>query len=234
MKITIPFLSAALWATSLAAADSNPKEALLSAAKNLADKPNYSWKTTVEVPGDPTGTIEGKAEKDGAAVLALARGEQAFDGVVKGAKGAVKTEEGWKSLTEAAAEDSGQSGATRFVARLLQNLKAPPDEVAELAAKIKDLKAADGVYTGVLAGETVKELLLFRTRSAGNGPEVSGAKGSAKFWLKDGSLSKYELVLQGTVSMNGNDREVNRTHTTEIKDVGTTRVSVPDEAAKRL
>ncbi len=234
MKRNLVFVTTILWASALVAADSNPKEALLSASKNLAGKANYSWKTTVEVPGDPTGTIEGKAEKDGAMVLALARGDQAFDGVLKGDKGAVKSDEGWKSLTEATAQDSGQSGAVRFVARLLQSFKAPPAEVPDLVEKTKDLKLAEGVYAGTLTEAAVKELLMFRVRMGGNDPEVSGAKGSVKFWLKDGALSKYELKLQGTISYNGNDREVNRTHLTEIKDIGTTKVVVPEEAAKKL
>jgi len=64
--------------------------------------------------------------------------------------------------------------------------------------------------------------------------EVNGAKGSIKFWVKDGLLSKYEYQVHGTFSFNGTDREINRTHTTEIREVGTTKVSVPDEAVKKL
>jgi len=44
----------------------------------------------------------------------------------------------------------------------------------------------------MLSEETVKELLMYRARGGGgNSPEVNGAKGSVKFWVKDGSLSKY-------------------------------------------
>ena len=77
-------------------------------------------------------------------------------------------------------------------------------------------------------------MLTFGGRGGSNAPEVSGAKGSAKFWVKDGMLSKFEFNVQGTVSFNGNDREVNRTTTIEIKDVGSTKVSVPEEAARKL
>jgi hypothetical protein len=231
MKSTLLLVTAAFWVNYLIAAE--PRQALLTAAKNLADKPNFSWKLTVEGPTERTGTIDGKAEKDGPIFLSLARGDQGFDGVLKGGKGAIKTEEGWKSLTEVA-QESGRSGPAQFVAQLLQNFKTPPDEVADVASKTKELAFADGVYTGTLTEEAAKELLMYRTRPGPNGPQLSSVQGSAKFWLKDGVLSKYEFTLRGTVSSNGNERELNRTQITEIKDIGTTKVNIPEEAAKKL
>jgi hypothetical protein len=231
MKKIPLFITAALWTSCLLAAD--PRQALLIAAKNLADKPNYSWKLTVEGPNERPGTIDGKVEKDGPMFLSLARGDQSFDGVLKGGKGAIKTEEGWKSLAEAT-QQSNRSGPSQFVARLLQNFKAPADEVADVASKTKDLAFTDGIYAGALTEEATKELLMYRTRPDANGPQLTGVQGSAKFWLKDGVLSKYEFTLHGTMTSNGNERELNRTQTTEIKEVGTTKVTVPDEAAKKL
>ena len=40
--------------------------------------------------------------------------------------------------------------------------------------------------------------------------------------------------MQGKVSFNGNDRDVDRTTTVEIKDIGSTKVQVPDDAKKKL
>jgi hypothetical protein len=40
--------------------------------------------------------------------------------------------------------------------------------------------------------------------------------------------------VQGTVSFNGNDRDVDRTTTVEIKDVDTTKIQVSDDAKKKL
>jgi len=62
----------------------------------------------------------------------------------------------------------------------------------------------------------------------------SNAKGSVKFWVKDGALTKFQYKVTGSVSFNGNDRDVDRTTTIEIKDVGTTKVNVPDQAKKKL
>ena len=93
---------------------------------------------------------------------------------------------------------------------------------------------SDGVYSGDLTSAGAKQLMTFRMRGGGNGPEVSDAKGSAKFWVKDGVLSKYQYNVKGTVSFNGNDRDVDRTTTVEIKDLGSTKVTVPEEAQKKL
>ena len=234
MKNTLLFLTVAVWANCLAAADPIPREALLIATKALADKPSYTWKLAVEAPNEPAGTINGKAERNGPVVLTLARGDQSFDGVFKGGKGAIKTEEGWKPLAEAAETSRSGPGPSQFVARLLMNFKLPHDEVAEVASKTKDLALADGVYSGALTEEAASDLIMYRTRPGANGPQLSQVQGSAKFWLKDGLVSKYEFNLRATMSANGNERELNRTYTTEIKDIGTTKVVVPEEAAKKL
>ena len=97
---------------------------------------------------------------------------------------------------------------------------------AELAAATKELKKDGDVYSGDLTEEGAKAQFRIGT--------VSNPKGSVKFWLKDGALSKYEYKVKGTVSFNGNDREVDRTTTVEIKGVGTTRVEVPEDAKKKL
>ena len=222
-----------LLASSLLAADSNPQDAVKDAAKSLGAKDNYSWKTTIEFGGNEVGSIQGKTEKGGATFLAMSRGDNGMDAVLKGGKALLKVDEGWKSAAQIA-EDNDQQGAPRMVARMLQTFKAPAEEAADLAGKAKELKSADGAYSGELTTDAVKELLRFGRRSGGTPPEVSGAKGSVKFWLKDGALAKYEYTAQGTVTFNGNDRDVDRKNTVEIKDVGTTKVTVPEEAAKKL
>ncbi len=55
-----------------------------------------------------------------------------------------------------------------------------------------------------------------------------------KFWVKDNLLAKYEIKVKGTVNFNGNERKVDRTTTTEIKDVGATKLEVPEEAKKKM
>jgi hypothetical protein len=227
----------ALVAGSLLAAE--PKDDIQKAAKALGDKSNYSWKSTVEAGGGGGrfgGPTTGKTEKGGATHLVMTRGENTTEAYLQDGKGAVKLEEGWKSLAEAGEGDGGggQFNRGRFIARLLQNYKLPDAQAADLAGKSKDLKNADGAITGTLTEAAAKELLTFGGRGGGDGPSISNPKGSVKFWLSDGQLTKYEFRVQGSVSFNGNDREVDRTTTVEIKDIGSTKVTVPEEAKKKL
>ena len=63
--------------------------------------------------------------------------------------------------------------------------------------------------------------------------DTSGLKGSAKFWVTDGVLSKYENSIEGEApGFNGQEMDMTRTTTVEIKDIGTTKVEVPAEAKK--
>lgn len=219
-------------AASLSAADSDPKKDVENAAKALAAKPNYAWTTSIEWGGQNAGTVEGKAEKTGATTLTLSRGDNSMEAVLKQGKGAIKTDEGWKTLTEAASEN-GQ-GAARMVARILQRFQPPAAEAADILGKMQSVKDAEGIYSGDLTEEGAKSLMRFGSRSDSEGPKVSGAKGSARFWLKDGLLAKYEFSLEGKVTMNGEERDAARKHTIEIKNVGATKVSVPEEATKKL
>lgn len=236
MKTNILFGTMILLAGSLIAADSSPKDDIKSAAKKLADKNNYSWKTTVEAAGGGggrgrPGPTEGKTEKDGVTFLSFTRGDNTIDAVLKGGKGAVKTADGWKSLSEAAEGEAGQGNPGRAIARMLPNFKAPAAQAEDLASKVKELKKTDDTYAGDLTEEGVKELLTRGPRpGGGDAPTVSDAKGSVKFWVKDGVLSKYEFKVQGKV----NDRDVDRTSTVEIKDVGSTKVEVPEGAKNKL
>ncbi len=221
-------------ATSLFAADASPKDDVAAAAKKLGDKANYSWKTTVAVPEGSRfrpGPTDGKTEKDGVTHLKLSFGENTTEAFIKGDKAAATSPDGgWQSL----ADLDNAEGPARFMAGMLRNFKAPAAQAAELATDTKELKADGEAIGGDLGEDRAKTLLTFRPRGGGDGPTVSNAKGSVKFWIKDGVLAKYEFKVSGKVSFNGNDRDVERTTTTEIKDVGSTKVEVPEEAKKKL
>ena len=225
--------AATLLALSLIAADSDPKDEVSGAAKKLAEKDNYSWRLTVVVPeGAPfrPGPTEGKTEKDGYTLLTVSMGDNTTRAVLKGGK-AVATNPGgdWQTLSEL----ENSEGPTRFIAIRLRTFKAPAEQAADIGAGAKDLKKNGDTFTGDLSEECAKKLLTFRP-SQGEGPTVSNASGSVKFWLKDGVLSKYEIKVKGTVSFNGNEFDNDRTTTVEIKDVGSTKVEVPAEAKKKL
>ncbi len=234
MKRNVLFGTLALLAGSLLAADSSPKDDITHAARKLADADNYAWKSTVENAGGGGrfgGPTEGKTEKGGVTSLVMTRGDNTIEAYLKGDQGALKTQDGWQSLADAGNE---QQGPARFLARMLRNYKTPAAQAEDLATKAKELKQDGDVYASELTEAGAKSLLTFGGRGGGNGPEVSNAKGSVKFWVKDGVLSKYEFRVQGTVSFNGNDRDVDRTTTVQIKEVGSTKVDVPDEAKKKM
>jgi hypothetical protein len=235
MKRTILFSAMALLSGSLLAADSNPKDDITTAAKKLAEKANYSWTTTVVVPEGSRfrpGPTEGKTEKDGYTCLSLSFGDNKTQAVLKGDKAAFTDREGeWQS----AADQDNSQGPGRFLGRMVRSFKTPAVQASDLVTATKELKKEGDMYVGDLAEDGVKTLLTFRPRGGGGeGPTVSNPKGSVKFWLKGGALSKYEFKVQGKVDFNGNEMDVDRTTTVEMKDVGTTKVDVPAEAKKKL
>ena len=71
-------------------------------------------------------------------------------------------------------------------------------------------------------------------RGGDNAPEITGQKGTAKFWVKDGVLSKYQYSVQGEREFNGEERDLDRTPTVEFKDVGMTKLEIPEAAKKKL
>ncbi len=226
MKTHVLFSAIILLAGSLIAADSSPKDDIIAAAKKLGGQSNYSWRTTVVVPETAQfkpGPTEGQTEKDGFTHLTLSFGDNTTQAVIKGDKAAVTNPEGgWQAL----ADLDNAEGPGRFLGRIIRNFKVPSAQAAELVTAAKELKKEGDAYSGELTEEGAKAQFRFGT--------VSNPKGSVKFWVKDGALTKFEIKVTGKVDFNGNEFDVDRTSTVEVKDVGTTKVSVPEEAKKKL
>ncbi len=235
MKQIIVLSLVGMVANILCAADSSLQEKVTKAATSVGDKMNYSWaSSTLEADGSPgrLGTIEGKAEKGGVTCLSFSVGGLPVEVCMKGEKGAAKALEGWQTFDEIA-----QAGGTAAaVVRYLRSYKAPVAETATLAGKAKELKEVDGAITGELKEDAVKEMLLFgtRQREGQEPPKTTDLKGSVKFWLKDGALNKFEIKVAGKVTTGERETDINRTTTVEIKDVGTTKMDVPDGAKAKL
>jgi hypothetical protein len=256
MKRNILVTAILLAAGSLLAAEA--KDELAGAAKKLADASNYSWTTTVTNAGGRGGggggggrrggfggpgaqNIQGKIEKGGYIVLTFGAGENTMQGVVKGDKGALQTPDGWQALAELTADNGGGGGGGggrgrgMMMARRLQNTKGPAVDVTTLLGKVKSVTKSEDGYAAELTEEGAKSLLTFGPgRGGGNGPEIDNPKATAKFWVKDGVLAKYETHATGTMTFNGNEINRDTTTTVEIKNVGNTKVEVPNEAKKKL
>ncbi len=231
MKTNILIGLAVLTAGAVIAAEPSSKDTLTAAAKKLGDQPNYTWRTTVGVPQDAQfrpGPTDGKTEKGGYTLITMSFFDNPIQIARKGDKVVYTDQDGnWQTLTEG---ESGE-GPGQFMAMMVRNLKNPAEEAAELASYAKELKKDGDAYVSDLTDEGAKKMQTF---AGGVGPTVSNAKGSVKFWLKDGALTKYEFKLKGTLNFNGNDFDNDRTTTVEIKDVGTTKLNVPEAATKKL
>jgi hypothetical protein len=231
MKRCIAIVGLTALAGSLLAAES-AKEEITAAAKKLGEK-SYSWKTTVVVPESAQfkpGPTEGKTEKDVTCVKMSFR-DNTTELVKKGDKVAFTNPDGdWQTP----ADVENDQGPGRFMGAMARNFKAPAAQAAEIAEAVKELKKEGDVYAGDLTEQGAKDLMRFRRGGGNGGPTVNDAKGSAKFWVKDGVLSKYEFKLTGSMDFNGNNIDVDRATTVEIKDVGNTKVEVPEGAKKKL
>jgi hypothetical protein len=236
MKTLSAFSALILVAGSIAAAE--PKDEVQNAAKALGEKNSYSWKTTVNNLVQSRfrqGPTEGKTEKGGFTKIAMSFGDNSVEAVIKGEKGAIKTQNGWQSLTEAT-ENSDQQNAGRFFARSLLAFKTPAEQAADLATKTYGISKSGDVYSGDLNQEAIKQLMSFGRRPStatdAKTPEpmLRDTAGTVKFWIKDGVLTKFEYAVKGFVSFGGSERSVDRATTVEISDVDSTKVDVPEEA----
>lgn len=264
MKTTIALLLTTLFTAPLLAADATDE--IKAAALKLADQPNYSWsaKTDSATPagggqgggqggqrgggrfGGGGSPPEGKTEKGGFTVLTFKMGENTTEAVRKGDKVAIKEGDEWKTaeeLSEAAeGAEGGRGNRSQFMVRRVQQVKLPATEAQDWIGRVKAVKKDGDAYVGELTAEAIKEMYTFRGRPGGQGgggdnaPVTTGLKGTAKFWVKDGVLAKYESHVEGKMTGGRQNREteVNRKTTVEIKDVGTTMVNVPAEAKKKL
>lgn len=214
-----------------------PQDDLKAAAQKLSDASSYSWKTTIEAGGNNRGgPSEGKTEKDGYTMVTMTRGDNTSVGLRKGEKMVVKTEDGWKTQEELASGGGRNPG--RFIGMATRNL--PAKTVEDLAAEVTALTTTPDGFAGQLTEDGAKKAMTFGGGRRGgananaNAPTISDAKGDVKFMTKDGVLTGYELHVTGKMTINGNDRDIDRTTKVTISDVGSTKVEVPDDAKKKI
>ena len=173
MKKNILFGALLFAAGSLLAADSTPKDDVTAAAKKLADT-SYSWKMTMDLGPNSQftpGPTEGKAEKDGTIWLSSTFQDNTSIGIAKDKKVVVKTDEGWKTADELGGGGGGGGGFNpgTFMARRMQNLKAPASEIEDIVSKSGELKKDGDVISGDLTKEQAEAMLTFGRRGGAGG-----------------------------------------------------------------
>jgi hypothetical protein len=224
-----------LLAPTLFAAESDLQAKVANATKQLGDKPNYSWTTAIRE-GD-TNAVEhppvlGKTDKSGLIYLRTMTGATATEVYMNGQKGTASGTAGWRTFDEIAKPGGFAAGLVHYV----RSWKAPVDEVTALLGKVKDVKEVEGVLSGELKEDAVKELLEFSapTFQGQEPPKIADPKGSVKFWIQDGMLKKYEIRVQGRVVRGEQESPAIRTTLVEIKSIGTTKLEVPEEAKQKM
>ena len=226
-------LAVLLAAGAVVAAETSPIDTVNSALKSLKAAPNYAWKASIEIPNAPftPGPVKGSTEQGGYSMVSQDFNDNTTEVVFKGDKAAVKGEDGWQNVDEA-------QGPGAMMAGWLTANGTAADEAGKLIKGVKELKSSgDNLFTGELTPEAAKELMTFKARGGQQAPAPpKDAKGSVKFWVKDGVLTKFESHLQGKVSF-GQDQDeqpFETTRTVEIQNAGTTKVDVPADAKKKL
>ena len=236
MKI-ISTIALSLLAASLSSAgETNSNDEARTAVSKLKEQPNYSWVSTLEMVDMPF-TPEpqhGKTEKDGVSIVTQDFNGETTKAAFKGGKVVVFFDGEWQSVSNPDSDDFMDRAA--MTARFLAGSGTAAKQAEELLGMTQTLKAGDdGVLAGDLTEKGVQDLLSFGPRR-GNAPGAKNAKGSAKFWLKDGALVKFQSHIQGRIPFGPEqeERDMDITRTVEIKDVGKTKVEVPEEAKKKL
>lgn len=245
--------TAAFLCSSLTLSLADSKEEVTSAVKKLSEKANYSWTSTSKRPGDDGNSDDGRRRfrggptngktADGVVHLKMTFGDRSSETLIKGESVATKRDDSWVSAADRDREPSGdgQRRGRGGSARMYANYKAPAAQIEELLGKVTEIKTDGDVYVGKLSDEGAASMLSFGRggrRGGGDGggdrPAPEGVSASVKFWVKDGVLAKYETSVKGSISFNGNERDLSRVTTVELKDVGSTKIELSDEAKKAL
>ena len=108
----------------------------------------------------------------------------------------------------------------------------PHEELAIVVSSFTHMDVAGEIVTGTLS-ELGAALLLVRAEQ--NDVEPLASAGEFKLWLERGVVVKYQLKLEGIVAV-GEWRKVavHVNATTTLRDIGKTRIAVPDEAREKL
>jgi hypothetical protein len=246
MKMWIPLLAGPLSTALLApGAPGDEKEALQAAVHRLAELGNYSWRVSLNRAEESAelaeralfGAAEGSQEKEGLARIRT-QDPTPLEVLLKGGKMAVRIEDAWMSERELEGEGRHRSRGTAAFVRSLKGVLRPAAEAQELLKHAKELKSAsEGYFFCTLSPESAKELLHRSLKTIGRPPRISDAGGQLSFWVRDGSLAKYEVRLHGDVTFDASGAplfKANQTRMVELTALGTTKVEIPEEAMKKL
>jgi len=233
------------------------KETLQQALGKVAGYESYTFKGETEfnsqfgagAPGQVP-SLDGKYQKDAGLYIKTDKGEVFRKGdrilVKQGAAGE------WTDLANfqpptpppGDAPKNRPRGGALMGKLMLRNLKAPHEEMKDLAKGFKSVKKDEKTekigdvdcvqYSGELTEEAMKGTPLGRILTQFGGANAN-VNGSARVWVDtQGNVVIYETVTKATVEFQGNQVDFSLTRRSEISDVNKTKLEVPEPVQKLL
>ena len=123
----------------------------------------------------------------------------------------------------------------RGYSNLQLGISHPHEELGVIVGSHEGLQVEDDVVTGSLSALGAQLLLV---RDGQKYIEPLAARGTFKIWLRDGTVTKYQVTLEGTLNIHlqsGRRKvQVHQVTDTVLRDVGTTAFEVPAQAREKL
>ncbi|HAM70269.1 MAG TPA: hypothetical protein DCM86_01325 [Verrucomicrobiales bacterium] len=245
MKMTIRLLAIASAMTLLCgasrAADATPIEEIHAAVKKLALATNYSWSIHTEnVNTNSTrkapSPVDGKTSSEGITALVFHRPDTTLEVYLRQTNGVVKLKDQWKTLKDAAEinEPAGRNPA-RYLAKMATAYRTPAEDARVLMASMVKVEKVVDAIEGDLTSTATHDLIANGSRRGDNlPPGLTDPHASVKFWIKEGSVERFQYHISGSMTFGATEVKLDRLTTVEIKDVGTTKLEVPDEVKRLL
>jgi hypothetical protein len=234
------------------------KETLQQALSKVAALDSYSFKGETEfnspfgagAPGGQVPTLDGKYQKDTGLYIKSDKGDVFRKGdrvlVKQGAAGEWTDLANFQPPTPPAGDPAKPRarGGAMMGKLMLRNLKAPHEELKDLAKGFKSVKKDEKTekigdvdcfqYSGDLSEEAMRSSPLGRILTQFGGANAS-VNGTARVWVDtQGNVVIYETVTKATVEFQGNQIDFSLTRRSEITDANKTKVEVPEAVQKLL
>ena len=222
------------------------KEAILAAARKLADHAGYEWRTELRSEGGGAfargGTTRGRIEKDGYIWLVAIGSDAAIELARKGDHVAVVLDGSWMTLEQAAERaprDRGPRGGG-LDRESIAALKMPLAQIEELLEKAESFREDGARKIVEVRPEAVNELLSAGPFGGRGGPRrgprgaLEDPKGIATFTVEDGMLKGFVLELSGARETPVGKERRSGTVTTAFTAIGSAPGGIPADAQEIL
>jgi hypothetical protein len=232
---------------------------MISAARRLAEAPNYSWISVQKNSSNGNSssmTVVGMTERNGVTVTKPTTSQQnalnvtirsfgPTESVWRDGRSVGLREGKWLTPREISAEmERGMAarGGTNIVRggtpptgdEFIKNPATLSEDLLALAGDVKERQSVNGVFTGRLTDQAVIRRLGTARDRDGTPIIPVNTSSAVKLWLKDGVIEKYEVTVKGTLKLAGNQIHRERTDSTEVKNISTTTVVIPPAATAKL